>query len=173
MKLFHHGRPSKCEGSLHAVVQQDPETHEKTLVQKAETMIQWLARGELEEMQTFLSDDFIVCFPGVEMIASEIAEETVKLAKAFPDAHFVVHEAILTEPNVVLIKVNWTGTHTGDDYAFGPYPPVPATGKQVSTDPEHITVTFKDTLIVRFEVKPMGPVTGWHGVYETIGGILF
>ena len=76
------------------------------------------------------------------------------------------------EPNVVVLKVRWTGTHTGKPYAFGPYEPIPAKGTHVALDPERITVTLQDGLVIKCRVEPEGPNTGWHGVYQAIGGLI-
>lgn len=133
-----------------------------------------IARGDVVGMKTFTHENCIVYFADdVELIISDLAEEVVKCYESFPDQVFHYLEARVVEPNVVVFKYQWTGTHTGKPFAFGPYDPIPAKGTfVVAVDPERCTITFRDGLIVMCRVDPEGPNTGWHGVYREIGGLI-
>jgi predicted ester cyclase len=139
----------------------------------AKDFLNSIARGDVVGMQTFAHENCIVYFADdVELIISDMVEEVVKCYESFPDQVFNYLEARVVEPDVVVIKYQWTGTHTGKPFAFGPYDPIPAKGTVVAVDPERCTITLRDGLIVKCRVDPEGPNTGWHGVYREIGGLI-
>ena len=108
------------------------------------------------------------------MVPSDMAEEIEKSAKSFPDAHFDFLETKVLDSKTLVLRVQYKGTHTGAPYGFGPYEAVPAKGVSVKNDPERVTLTFADNgLLLSGRVEPEGKLTGWHGVYEQIGGIIF
>ena len=141
----------------------------------AKTFYDAIADADMTKLESVTHKDCRMLFPDMEIIPANIAEETIKLAKAFPDSHFVYEKVYLKEPNVVYMKIHWAGTHTGAPYGFGPYDEIPVTGKFVVNDPEIIHVYFSEDnkQIIKIIVEPTGPNTGFHGVYNFIGGLIF
>ena len=65
------------------------------------------------------------------------------------------------------------GTHTGEPFAFGPYPPLPPKGVQVQDEPIQLTLTVTQGKIAKCEVVAHGNQVGPPGFYSKLGGILF
>lgn len=149
------------------VVQED--SHE---IKVAKAWFTAIARADMEKLQKVTHPGCRLLFPGVEISPKDMMEETIKSVKSFPDSNFEFKEAYHKEPNVVYMRVQWSGTHTGPAYGFGPYEEVPTTGKKVAADDELVHVTIQDGLVVKLEVEPTGPITGYHGIYEAIGGLI-
>ena len=141
-------------------------------VKVAKTFFDCIAKADMEGLQKVTHADCRMIFPDIEINPANIAEETEKLARSFPDSHFVYEEVYQKEPNVIFLRLRWAGTHTGPAYGFGPYEEVPTTGKKVVNDPEEITFTLKDGKAYHIVVHPTGPNTGFHGVYLFIGGLI-
>ena len=146
--------------------------HDAHFVDVAKKFFNSITAGDVGGMKQWCHEQCVMHFLDIEMVPADMAEEVMKAYAAFPDAYFDFLEESLVEPNMVKLKLRWTGTHTGAPYGFGPYEPVPAKGTRVVNDPERVTLTFQDGLIRKCHVVPDGPNTGWHGVYQAIGGLI-
>lgn len=166
------GTPTLTDASSkqQVVVVQPQETKE---IKTAKAFFDAIAKADMEELKKVTHEDCRMLFgDGVEINPANIAEETIKLRNSFPDSYFVYQEVYHKEPNVVYLKLYWVGTHTGPAYGFGPYEEVPTSGINVVNDPEVIHFTLHEGRGIKINVEPTGPNTGFHGVYQAIGGLI-
>lgn len=135
---------------------------------------------DVELMEDMLDPDCEhTCEQGV-MQNHEYLAEMGNLFKSFPDFSFRYFGKIeeISLPNeegrfsLRCKQVVSKGTHTGEDYGYGPYPSVPPKGKAVSTDAEIVTLTIDRATrrIVKIKVVPTGENSGMAALYTQIGG---
>lgn len=78
-----------------------------------------------------------------------------------------------SNPNSVIIK-NFVsfGTHTGEPFAFGPFPAIPAEGKGIKDDPTSLVVVIKDGKVDHIRPHLDGGEMGPSLYYTQIGGVI-
>jgi len=97
--------------------------------------------------------------------------ELKQIWASFPDLHFETTTTADTGA-VVTVDLQVSGTHSGVAYGFGPYDPIPTTGKKVKNDSEYLTFHVdtscnKSTQLVG---GTNGEMVGPQGFYTQIGG---
>lgn len=112
-------------------------------------------------------------YDSLSICATELCNEMETLLRAFP-GYIVKHStAREVSPGCVIVEfVVASGTHTGGSYAFGPFPPVVASGKFVRNDRECYTFQLDERNRVthcRVNCKD-GILSGPGGFYEQVGG---
>jgi hypothetical protein len=95
---------------------------------------------------------------------------------SFPDYDTEWDEMRDSKDNTVRIKNFVTkGTHTGEPFAFGPYPPMPAQGKKIRDNPVDVLVYIdkKSAKIEKVRILSKPNVTTGPGVYYLqVGGYI-
>ena len=77
------------------------------------------------------------------------------------------------EENLVVIKgFVSTGTHTGEPFAFGPFPALPGKGVKIKDDPINLVVTIKEGKIDILRPMVAGGQIGPASYYTQIGGVI-
>ena len=76
------------------------------------------------------------------------------------------------EDGSVRFQIVARGTHTGAPYAYGPFSPIPTTGRYLENDPEESTMYFIGDKIFKHVISPKGEgqMTGFAGFYTQLGG---
>ncbi|KAL7580605.1 hypothetical protein ACA910_003722 [Epithemia clementina (nom. ined.)] len=129
------------------------------------------------------ADNSLFEFPDAEMeMLAQHFYDSVRMAFAsIPNMKFQYDsiQSIADEDNDndedrVLVVRNFFGhgTHTGEPYSFGPYPPLPARGATFRDAPMDITITIQNGKIAHFSCDAKGKMVGPPGIYEQLGGIL-
>lgn len=144
---------------------------------------QWvdtLNSHHISKLEALLSPTSRHTFVGVEMTNKDFREQMAGLFASFPDVHFQLVAGSVKRLKDDATRAKYvakgsifvTGTHTGEPFGFGPYPPVEATGRKVRNDRETLTITYDPIAqnIVHIDVVPEGPKTGPHSIYEQVGG---
>jgi hypothetical protein len=93
---------------------------------------------------------------------------------SFPD-YDTTWESIEEDPsNGAIVIKNFTskGTHTGEPYAFGPFPPISASGAVIKDDPVSLHIFLKDGRPHRIRTVSEGGQIGPASYYTQIGGVL-
>ena len=129
-------------------------------------------RGDI--VRKFTRNDAVCVFKGGETAMSfpVFIATCEALWASFPDNKVSWESVKEIRPGVVLIKdYRAAGTHTGAPYSFGPYKPIPATGKYVEEDPCQLTLHIKKGKVSKFQIDVRdGDLVGPPGYYQKIGG---
>ncbi|CAB9512741.1 expressed unknown protein [Seminavis robusta] len=128
---------------------------------------------DMEGARSMVTQDMVTVFASadnMELEYQDYAAEVNKLFEAFPDFSFK-HELVEEhfDGKIVLHKMITSGHHTAKPYAFGPCPPIEATGKYVENS-ETIHFYFRGTKIIKQVVHADGEMTGPPGIYTQLGG---
>ena len=95
--------------------------------------------------------------------------------ESFPDHRFGWDSVDEIEPGIVVIRNYYGyGHHTGKPFAFGPFPPIPATGIYVQEDPCNMICHLNEKnqlykLVIDMD-NVHDSITGPPGYYMSIGG---
>lgn len=130
------------------------------------------ARQSSATMETLFAEDSTVKFPETELTSKCFFEYSDMLVKSFPDFRLEANGFQEIEPNVVQFTSVACGSHTGEPFSFGPFPPINATGKVCRNDPETSKITVVDGKIKRWVVTPTGEHSGFAGFYTQLGGLV-
>ena len=132
---------------------------------------------DADRMLSIAADNCRVLFREQDLSFEEYLDEARKIFVAFPDFQ-VKYKSIKVEKDqstgAVCCVVRGCipqGKHTGAPYGFGPYDPIPATGKYVKNAEEtfYFDVNSEGKLTRLFIVAD-GEMTGPAGLYMQIGG---
>lgn len=142
-------------------------------IKLAKDFVETMNRHDNTKVQTLFTEDSTVKFPETELTARCVFESYDMVMKSFPDFRLEATGFHEVGPcGVVGFTVVASGTHTGEPYAFGPFPSIKASGKVCRNDPEIYTVTIEDGRIKRCDVTPTGELFGLAGLYTQVGGLV-
>ena len=149
-----------------AVVVKESNMNKRETVQALMDSVQ---KGDLEDAQTMLADDFQFSGPGSEPINQEAwLGMSTRLKTAFPDLdyHFKV---IGAEGDVVKMTSQLSGTHRGSfDLTAMNMGVIPATNKAFSVKREKIRLTVKGNKITAWVVE----LTDGAGLKAILGQLI-
>jgi len=143
------------------------------------TFLYHMDAHNIEGMQKLTDQRCYFYFVGIEMPASEFYESVKDTFASFPDLHFFWKLMTIwgldptTGGTIVMVKDYYgIGKHVGKPYAFGPYEPIPATGKIVRDENIEVTFVVKNGKIITSKIDACGKLVGPPGFYTKIGGII-
>ena len=135
-------------------------------------------RRDTEPLRKLASSNCLCQYKGAEnaLPLSQMLDAVNGVFASFPDSQSRWESVKEVKRNKVVIKGLYSfGTHTGKPFGFGPFKPIPATGKFVKEDPADIILTMSGGKITHLEIdmeNVKNAVTGPPGYYMSIGGKL-
>ena len=175
---FLGARKAKRRGTNATV---DEETEEETLGVKQREHLS-LVEGILtlfdanqatpNNVEELFSPNADINFTDIHMNVTDLIHETKALQESFPDLGARWDEIVpLSERDMVVIDgFVLSGTHTGQPYAFGPFPAVPTKGAFCRNDPERLVFRISCGKIQRIDILSSSEKTGPQGFYRQLGG---
>ncbi|KAL7580606.1 hypothetical protein ACA910_003723 [Epithemia clementina (nom. ined.)] len=151
-----------------------------TLITPNEQLVASWIRGfdkhDIDAVFALTADDcvFDLVDSEMQMLASHFYESVGIIYASLPDFRFLYHSIkSIDEDRVLVKKYSGYGTHTGEPYSFGPYPPLEAKGIKFRDSPVDLTLTVKNGKIAHVICDAKGALVGPPGIYSKLGGILF
>ena len=143
------------------------------MLQRVDTCKQYIKsvnNHDLAAFRNLVTEDCRFIFANAEFNWKDFAGEFPKLFLAFPDFNLRCTSMEAQDDGTVKLCVFASGHHTGEAYSFGPFEPIPATGKYVQNDPEEIVISFQGDKMSMQKIYPQGDITGFGGIYTQLGG---
>eukprot|EP00934_Nitzschia_sp_Nitz4_P000673 Nitzschia sp. Nitz4//scaffold134_size62860//38414//38962//NITZ4_006331-RA/size62860-processed-gene-0.35-mRNA-1//1//CDS//3329535505//673//frame0 len=127
----------------------------------------------MDNLRRFAAPNSAFFFKGAErgMPLEAFIESMSTMHASFPDVAVTYDSIEEVRPGEVLVKnVTSHGTHTGAPFGFGPFPPIPKTGKEC-TSQFNVLFTLEKGKLTEALVEPRaGQLMGPANYYLQIGG---
>eukprot|EP00934_Nitzschia_sp_Nitz4_P004659 Nitzschia sp. Nitz4//scaffold299_size22801//19256//19939//NITZ4_008539-RA/size22801-processed-gene-0.53-mRNA-1//-1//CDS//3329546354//4649//frame0 len=126
----------------------------------------------IEKFLECTTPDFLIQFEDQEMSRDDFIEELQRVWASFPD-FCLEGETFEVRADGLILARNFIprGTHTGAPFAFGPYEPIPTSGKKVENAPENVCCKCREGKVCRYIVLyEEGDMSGPAGLYTQLGG---
>lgn len=111
----------------------------------------------------------------MEILLQDFIDQMKVCYASFPDYN-CTWETVEEDPEndaVVIKNFVSNATHTGEPFAFGPFPAIPANGTPIKDDPVSLHVQLKNGKPCCIRPESEGGQIGPASYYSQIGGIIF